>query len=244
MKLTVCYKDFSTKLKNLWDTSGKYFPPSILTNTVYFNGQIVGTVTDMARDKIEIETEDVHLKEAVETNKFFVTYATWLLDDYFSFVVLPLVDGIRRDRLKEYSIIRQNPRSVLYRLKIYGIDYCIEDMAADPSALFVYKEHHFREDTGMSQMFNESNKRVGYLLTVKDDYIIALVDKFFARRTRGDMYARFCVMGRTSDNGDYSVEKINRVELLRRSNIWRGRWADEVFSPGLKDGNTPIKYRG
>lgn len=244
MKLSVEYKDFSEKLKTLWDTSGQHFPPTIISNTVYFNGKHVGTMCEESRERVIFETDDLQLQETIESGNFTFTYSMWLNDDYFSYIVIPLCDCIKKEHLTEYNIIRMNPKMILYRLKIFGMDYCFSDLADDPATLFVYKEHPFREQDGIGEMFNDPKKRIGYLLSIRDDYITVLLDKNYYKRVKGDLYARFCTMGERLDNGDYSVKKINRIELIRRNDTWRGQWADSTLAPGLKDNNASIKYRG
>ena len=242
--LKIPYKNFSEKLQYLWNTSGDIFPPTILTNDVYFNGKIIGQMDPNQSDKNEIgiETCDQMCICTLTNKEYMVTYGTWMASDQFSYIIIPLGPHLKKKYLVDKLIPRINPKETLRRLGIIGLDYCLSDMTDkcdNSDAFYIYKN---RKHAGA---LTEPGDKIGYIISIHDDYIECIVDKRYIFKTKIMYpYAKFIVVGEEMQDHRFAVKSIRGVRIVRKDRLFRARWAARVFENFIGDYRGNEEFRG
>jgi len=244
MIIKIPYCNFTDKLQYLWNTSGENFPPSLLTDAVHFNGKTVGKMiaNESTKDEITIETEDRNLIDTVTNKKYLITYGTWLKDDTFSYIVIPIDAHLGKMKLVDKKIPRMNPKDILPRLGIYGLDYCLLSMTEnydDMDAFYIYKVSKHGEPT-------DPKNRIGYVISIHDDYVECLIDKMHYCKIckLKSQYIKFIISGSELPMNKFSVKSIKGLQFIRRTRLWRSEWAKQVFENNMEDFTGNKKFRG
>lgn len=244
MIIKIPYCNFTDKLQYLWNTSGENFPPSLLTDVVHFNGKKAGTMSAelSTKDEIAIETEDKNLIDTVSNKNYLITYGTWMKDDIFSYIIIPIDEHLQKLHLVDKMVPRMNPKETLPRLGIYGLDYILSDMTndcKDMDAFYIYKVSKWSDPV-------DPKNRVGYVISIHDDFVECLIDsRYFSKiRKMKSPYIKFIVTGSDLPKNKYSIKSIRGLQLIRRTKLWRSEWAKQVFENNLEDFAGNKKFRG